>query len=63
VEVFDNRYVTHANGRGGRLIDDLARRRVDAILTLRIGHGAFYRLKALGVKIYYVSAVEPRGAG
>jgi len=63
VEVLDNQYITHEHGRGVRLIDDLAEKKADAILTLGIGYGAFYRLKALGVKIYYVSAVEPRGAG
>jgi len=36
---------------------------VDAILTLGNGHGAFHRLKTPNVKIYYVSAVEPRRAG
>jgi len=28
---------------------------VDAVLTLGIGYGAFYRLRNLGVKIYYVN--------
>lgn len=62
VEVFDNRYITHEHGRGVRLIDDLAKKKVDAILTLGIGHGAFYRLKALGAKIYYVTPPPGKGA-
>jgi len=61
VEVLENRYVTHEHGRGVRLIEDLAIRRVDAILTLGIGYGAFYRLKELGAKIYYVT--PPPGKG
>ena len=61
VEVFDNPYVTHERGRGVRLIDELAKRGVEAVLTLGIGYGAFYRLKALGVKVYYVS--PPPGKG
>jgi predicted Fe-Mo cluster-binding NifX family protein len=61
VEVFDNPHVTHEHGRGVRLIDDLVEKGVDAVLTLGIGHGAFYRLKAAGVKIYYAS--PPPGKG
>jgi len=60
VEVFDNPYVTREHGRV-RLIDDLVEKGVDAVLTLGIGHGAFYRLKAAGVKIYYAS--PPPGKG
>jgi len=61
VEVFDNPHATHEHGRGVRLIDDLVEKGVDAVSTLGIGHGAFYRLKAAGVKIYYAS--PPPGKG
>ncbi len=55
VEVFENPHVAHEHGRGAALIGELARRGVSAVLTLGIGHGAFYRLRELGVRVYYVA--------
>ena len=41
VEVFENPHIAHEHGRGAAVIGELAKRGVDAVLTLGIGYGAF----------------------
>lgn len=60
VEVFDNPHLAREHGRGAAVVAELARRGVDAVLALGVGYGAFYRLRDLGVKVYYVTPPASR---
>ncbi|MGC9095851.1 MAG: NifB/NifX family molybdenum-iron cluster-binding protein [Infirmifilum sp.] len=54
LEVYQNIHAAHEHGKVSGLFHELLSREVQAILTMGIGYGAFYRLKDLGLKIFYV---------
>jgi predicted Fe-Mo cluster-binding NifX family protein len=58
VEVFQNPYLAHSHGRGVGIVNELVRKGVNTLVSLGAGYGAYYRLKELGIKIYYVKPPE-----
>jgi predicted Fe-Mo cluster-binding NifX family protein len=55
VEIFRNEYITREHGRGVALVNELIARGVNALLTLEIGYGAYYKVRESGIKIYYIT--------
>jgi predicted Fe-Mo cluster-binding NifX family protein len=60
VEVFRNEYITREHGRGVALVNELIARGVNALLTLEIGYGAYYKVRESGIKIYYITPEDKR---
>ena len=58
VEIFQNPFLTHSHGRGVGIVNELVKKGVNTLLSLGAGYGAYYRLKELGIKIYYVTPPE-----
>jgi predicted Fe-Mo cluster-binding NifX family protein len=59
VEIFQNPFLTHSHGRGVGIVNELAKKGVNTLVSLGAGYGAYYRLRELGIKIYYVT--PPQG--
>ncbi|AGT35980.1 MAG: NifB/NifX family molybdenum-iron cluster-binding protein [Thermofilum sp.] len=59
VEIFQNPFLTHSHGRGVGVVNELVKKGVNTLLSLGAGYGAYYRLRELGIKIYYVT--PPQG--
>jgi predicted Fe-Mo cluster-binding NifX family protein len=59
VEVFQNPYLARSHGRGVGIVNELVRKGVNTLVSLGAGYGAYYRLRELGIKIYYVT--PPQG--
>ncbi|RSN67988.1 dinitrogenase iron-molybdenum cofactor biosynthesis protein [Candidatus Korarchaeum cryptofilum] len=60
VEIFRNEYITREHGRGVALVNELIARGVNALLTLEIGYGAYYKVRESGIKIYYITPEDKR---
>jgi len=58
LEVLENTYSRHEQGRGRGVIDLMLSRGVKAVIARGIGYGAFYKLRESGVKVYYPPASE-----
>jgi Uncharacterized conserved protein len=59
VEIFQNPFLTHSHGRGVGVVNELVKKGVNTLISLGAGYGAYYRLRELGIKIYYVT--PPQG--
>ncbi|NAZ24850.1 MAG: dinitrogenase iron-molybdenum cofactor biosynthesis protein [Thermofilum sp.] len=59
VEIFQNPFLTHSHGRGVGIVNELVKKGVNTLVSLGAGYGAYYRLRELGIKIYYVT--PPQG--
>jgi predicted Fe-Mo cluster-binding NifX family protein len=59
VEIFQNPFLTHSHGRGVGIVNELVKKGVNTLISLGAGYGAYYRLRELGIKIYYVT--PPQG--
>jgi predicted Fe-Mo cluster-binding NifX family protein len=55
VEIFQNPFLTHSHGRGVGIVNELAKKGVNTLVSLGAGYGAYYRLRELSIKIYYVT--------
>jgi predicted Fe-Mo cluster-binding NifX family protein len=60
VEIVRNEYITREHGRGVALVNELIARGVNALLTLEIGYGAYYKVRESGIKIYYITPEDKR---
>nr|NAZ24606.1 dinitrogenase iron-molybdenum cofactor biosynthesis protein [Thermofilum sp.] len=58
VEIFQNPFLTHSHGRGVGIVNELVKKGVNILVSLGAGYGAYYRLRELGIKIYYVTPPE-----
>jgi predicted Fe-Mo cluster-binding NifX family protein len=58
LEVLENTHSRHEHGRGRGVVDLMLSRGVKAVVALGIGYGAFYKLKEIGVNVYYFPASE-----
>lgn len=54
LEIIENKYADHTHGKGDLVVDLLRNKGVEAVLVNGIGHGAFTKLNAFGIKIYVV---------
>lgn len=59
IEVAENPYTTHEHGHGHAVTDFLVSRGVGIVVALGVGYGAYERLRARGIKVYYL----PSGSG
>jgi len=59
VEIFQNTFLTSSHGRGVGIVNELVKKGVNTLVSLGAGYGAYYRLRELGIKIYYVT--PPQG--
>lgn len=59
VEIFQNPFLTSSHGRGVGVVNELVKKGVNTLVSLGAGYGAYYRLRELGIKIYYVT--PPQG--
>ena len=57
-EVVENLHAGHEHGKGRGIVELLASRNVNSVIVLGIGYGAFYMIKELGIKAYYIPAQE-----
>ncbi|WP_288005031.1 NifB/NifX family molybdenum-iron cluster-binding protein [Thermofilum sp.] len=58
VEIFQNPFLTHSHGKGVGVVNELVKKGVNTLVSLGAGYGAYYRLRELGIKIYYVTPPE-----
>jgi len=58
VEIFQNPFLAHSHGRGVGIVNELVKKGVNTLISLGAGYGAYYRLRELGIKIYYVTPPE-----
>jgi predicted Fe-Mo cluster-binding NifX family protein len=56
--IIENPYAAPGPQRGLGVIEFLASQGINAIILLRSGYGAFYRLEERGIKVYYVPVEE-----
>ncbi|AJB41778.1 hypothetical protein TCARB_0724 [Thermofilum adornatum 1505] len=59
VEIFQNPFLTNSHGRGVGVVNELVKKGVNTLVSLGAGYGAYYRLREVGIKIYYVT--PPQG--
>ena len=59
VEIFQNPFLAQSHGRGVGVVNELVKKGVNTLVSLGAGYGAYYRLRELGIKIYYVT--PPQG--
>jgi len=59
-KVVENQYAGHGRRRGASVVDLLLSQGVNAVVASGIGHGAFARLRELGVKVYLTPEISGR---